>query len=130
MTESASVYSKCPPNPRALIDQRLRYASKVLSLYKFSFVSNEIKIVMPFLFIINFITFFSLMALSYRPDIYLFIFITIKMIADYILIYFFTSITKDKIHLMQFLVLSFLHPFYIVIFPLVSPFIKLRWKNN
>tara|TARA_B100001094_G_scaffold285162_1_gene299125 strand:- start:2312 stop:3427 length:1116 start_codon:yes stop_codon:yes gene_type:complete len=126
----SSVYSITPKTFKSFFNQRVRYASKIFHLYRMYFVSKEIKIIMPFLFIVNLLSFYSLMSLSYQANLFLIIFILIKMIADYMLLYFFQDILNKKVNLTYFSILSLLHPFYIVIFPLISPFKKIMWKNN
>ena len=93
------------------------------------FVSTEIKIIMPLLFIINILTVFSFIMLSYQANIFLLTLIIIKIISDYIFLYFFTCHIKYKINLKEYIILSFLHPFYIIIFSIFGQFLKIRWKN-
>ena len=124
-----SVYSKCPQNINEFIRQRLRYASKIFSFYKLNFVSKELKIIMPFLFIINFLMCYALISLGYKANIILFLCVFIKIISDYFLFFFSKIKFYQKINFIQYLLLSIFHPFYIVIFSFLGPFIPVKWKN-
>ena len=130
ISDESCVFSKTPENFEDFFNQRLRYASKIFYLYKMAFVSKEIKIIMPFLFVINLVSFYSILSLSYYPNLLLITFIIIKMIADYMLLYFSQDFLNKKVKLIYFSILSLLHPFYIVFFTLISPFKKIKWKNN
>lgn len=124
-----SVCSKCPQNINEFIRQRLRYASKIFSFYKLNFVSKELKIIMPFLFIINFLMCYALISLGYKANIILFLCVFIKIISDYFLFFFSKMKFFQKINFIQYLLLSIFHPFYIVIFSFLGPFIPVKWKN-
>ena len=128
--EDSCVYSKAPKTFDEFFNQRLRYASKISHLYKLNFVSAEIKIIMPFLFTINIISFYSFISLSYYSSLWLIIFLIIKILADYILLYFVHDLLKKKINLIQFYTLSILHPIYIIFFTLISPFKKIKWEKT
>ena len=114
----------------SFIRQRLRYSSKIISFYKLAFVSKELKLIMPFLFVINSLMCYSLIALSYEVNIFLFLNIFIKILSDYALIYFCRVKIKQQIDLFHYMILSFLHPFYIIIFSIIGPFINVKWKEN
>ena len=128
--DNTRVLSKCPQDTNSFINQRLRYASKVLSYYKLRFVSNELKLIMPFLFTINLLTCYSFIRLSYSGSILLICFILIKIISDYLLLYFFRLKVSQKIDLYHYLILSFVHPFYIIIFSIFGPILRIHWKEN
>ena len=130
ISEESCVFSKPPKTFEDFFNQRLRYASKISYLYKMVFVSKEIKIIMPFLFVINFTSFYSILSLSYQPNLFLITFLIIKIISDYIFLYFYQNLINKKVDITYFFILSFLHPFYIVLFILLSPFKKIKWKNS
>ena len=125
-----AVYSKCPQNINEFVKQRLRYASKIFSFYKLTFVSKELKLTMPFLFIINFLMCYAIVYLGYKANMILFSCILIKCVSDYLLFYFSKIKLNQKVNFIHYILLSLFHPFYIVIFSLIGPFISVKWKNR
>jgi len=124
-----AVYSKCPHDIKEFVRQRFRYASKIRSFYKLNFVSKELKLIMPFLFLINFFTCYAIIYLGYTVNMILFLCVFIKFVSDYLLFYFSKIKLSPKINFVHYIFLSLFHPFYIVIFSLLGPFISVKWKN-
>ena len=122
------VSSKAPETIYSLINQRLRYASKSLNYYRLNFVSKELKLIMPFIYVVNLITALSIIILCNNPNIKTLLLVMIKFFSDFMLIFIFINKTNYKIRYILFLLISFLHPFYILIFSTIGPFKKVKWK--
>mgnify|MGYP006129273239 CR=1 FL=1 len=128
--KNSFVYTKSPQNLMQFINQRLRYASKGKLYFNAFFISSQLKIILPFLFINNLLYIVSLLLLCSTPKmIYLFP-IIFKMIGDFIIIISFSNITKTSFSFHLFLLSSFMHPFYVIVFSLLGPFINFYWKKN
>ncbi len=130
VNNESMVYSSAPRTLKELIFQRIRYASKGIQFYRLKFVSIELKILMPFLYITNFLTCISIIKFCWDPNILLVTFILIKIISDWIFINIFANIIKYKIDYIVLIMLSILHPFYIIILSSISPFMKISWKDS
>ena len=128
--EKSFVYTYPPKNIKEFVNQRLRYASKGKFYFEAFFISNELRIILPFLFINNLFYVTSLILLCSNPKtIYLFPIVS-KFSAYFILTYSFSYYTGTKFKFYLYFILSFIHPFYIIIFALLGPFVKLNWKNK
>ena len=97
VNNESMVYSSAPRTLKELIFQRIRYASKGIQFYRLKFVSIELKILMPFLYITNLLTCISIIKFCWDPNILLVTFILIKIISDWIFINIFANIIKYKI---------------------------------
>jgi len=130
MEKKSFVYTYPPVNVKEFINQRLRYASKGKFYFKAFFINNELKIILPFLFINNLFYIISLLLLCNNPQMIYLIPIIFKISADFIITFSFSQAVKSKFKFHLFCLLSVVHPFYIIIFSLLGPFVKFDWKNN
>ena len=55
--------------------------------------------------------------------------ILIKFFADFILLYTITKQLKLKLNINYIILLSLIHPFYIVAFGLLGPLVQVEWKK-
>jgi len=130
INKNSSVCSSASKSLKEFVLQRLRYASKGIQFYKLKFVSIELKLLMPFLYITNLLTCFCVIKYCWDPNIKLATFILIKILGDWIFINMFAYKINYKINYIILLLLSVLHPFYIIIFSTIAPFIKVSWKDE
>ena len=56
------------------------------------------------------------------------IIIIIKVLTDLSLLYYCSYKAKYKFNIVNYILLSILHPFYIVVFSTIAPFKKIKWK--
>ncbi len=128
LNEDSVVYSKPPLNFNEFINQRLRYASKGIFYYKSKFISNELKLILPFLYIINLIACINILKFCISGSwAYLFL-LLLKIIPDYFLLNPIYGLLKVNWNWISFIFLSIIHPFYILTFGIISPFNKYEWK--
>jgi len=128
LSKDSTVYSIGPLNFNNFINQRFRYASKGLFYFKNKFISKELKIILPFLLIVNIISCVIILRFcaSGSPG-YLFL-LLLKIIPDYFLLNPIYNLLGISWNWISFTFLSILHPFYIVTFAIISPFNKYNWK--
>jgi len=128
ITENSYVYSETPSSLNKFIQQRMRFASKGILYYKLPFISNELKLILPFLYILNFST--LIMILFFMSDYSLLFLIPyfIKTFSDFLLLFTFCTLSKIKWDNLSFITLSILHPLYIIVFSTMAPFKKVQWK--
>ncbi len=122
------VVSQAPIDFDNFIKQRLRYASKGLYYFQSS-TTFELKFFLILLFITN-LSFIFLMfsTLIHLKIIYLFL-IFIKAIADFFISSIFFGKLKKNWSLLSYLVLTILHPFYVVSVGLLGPMWNISWKK-
>ena len=123
------VVSSPPESMKQFINQRIRYASKGFDYYKLN-TTIEFKVLLPLLYLVNLISLLGIIFFIQTTELsYLFPFF-FKIIADYwICSNFFNKI--DEIFLFQeFIILSILHPIYVVSLGIFSPFINYTWGND
>ena len=126
--KKAMVFSKSPNSLKEFINQRSRYASKGFQYYKLKFISKEMKIILPFLFFINLISFFLIIKFCRTGlPIYL-IALLFKIIPDYFMINPIYLKNNLKWDWLSFIVLSIIHPIYIILFAIIGPLYKYEWK--
>ena len=125
--EESLVSSKAPDTMKDLYLQRLRYASKGLLYYKIN-TPNEVRIILPFLFISNFMCIVSIINfISYHNVIWL-VPLLMKGLSDIILINQYMYKIRMHFKLLYFIILMIIHPFYVVIIGGLAPIIKVQWK--
>ena len=122
------VYSDRPKNTRDFINQRMRFASKGALYYNLHFISNELKLILPFLYLTNLLVVITFLLFIANPIIFFIIPYIFKTFADFLLIYIFSKELKIKWDYFSFFILTLIHPFYIIFFSSVSPFIRTKWK--
>ncbi len=123
------VISDPPPSLQAFLNQRIRYASKGLSYYQLN-TTIEFKLLLPFLYIVNFICLLGMILFVQMIEIIYLIPLTFKMIADYWLCSNFYNKINENFSFKDFLILAIIHPIYIVFLGAISPFINYNWKNS
>ena len=121
------VSSTIPHSIKLLYLQRLRYASKSLLYYNLS-TPNEVKIILPFLYFTNLMCVISILQFINTQLVFWFIPLLIKSIAEIILISKYMSKIKINFKLIYFIILMVIHPFYVIIFGGLAPFLSVRWK--
>jgi len=125
----AVVPSPPPGSILQFVSQRLRFASKGLQYYDL-WTSPALKIILPFLFIVNLLTVISLLMFADSASPFWLVPILVKSAADVWIINRLFGCLDRKWSLMGFLLLMILHPFYIVIFVTLGPFVKIEWKES
>ncbi len=121
------VSSTIPQSIKSLYLQRLRYASKGLLYYNLS-TPNEVKIILPCLYFINLMCAISILQFINTQILFWFIPLLIKSIAEIILISKYMSKIKIHFKLLYFVFLMIIHPFYVIIFGGLAPFLSVQWK--
>jgi len=126
--EEATVFSLPPVTFMQFINQRMRYASKGIIYYKMKFISKELKIILPFIYLINLLSVILIIKFCHTGQaIYLFA-LLFKIIPDYFMI---NSVYRNynfKWNWLSYIILTVLHPFYIVSFAVIGPIYNLKWK--
>ena len=125
--QNALVSSIIPSSIKSLYLQRLRYASKSLLYYNLS-TPNEVKLILPFLYFSNLICVISILQFINTHMLFWFVPILIKSIAEIILITKYMSKIQINFKFLYFIILMIIHPFYIIIFGALAPFLSVQWK--
>ena len=128
LDNDATVYSNPPITFNQFLHQRLRFASKGFIYYNKNFISKELKIILPFLYIVNFSVAISLIAFCNNMSFLYLLPFLIKIIPDIIYIYSFKDYIELKNDLFIMIFTSVIHPFYIIIFGLLGPIYNFKWK--
>ena len=122
------IESPAPSTFKSFLKQRFRFASKGLLYYQIK-TTTELKLISLLLIFSNFVFVLSIFLLISIGNLLYLIPISIKMVSDFILsTVFLTKVGRDW-SLSAFLILTCLHPFYILIFGLLGPFIKVDWRK-
>jgi len=128
--DSRSIVASSPPDSiKSFLNQRIRYASKGFDYYKLN-TTIEFKLVLPFLYIINLISLIGVIFFIKNPEGIYLLPIVFKVIGDYWLCSIFFNKISDIFSLSNFLILSIIHPIYVVSLGIVSPFINYSWKDD
>jgi cellulose synthase/poly-beta-1,6-N-acetylglucosamine synthase-like glycosyltransferase len=129
MHKDAAVYSKPPIGLLEFINQRMRYASKGLLYYKLDFISKEMKIILPFLYLVNVISTILIVQFCYTGSPVFLIALLFKIIPDYFIIHPIYDQFNFKWNWLSFIMLVVLHPFYLTIFSMIAPIYNFKWKE-
>lgn len=127
MSSEAAVFSIPPKNISELIHQRLRFASKGLLYYQRN-ADISLRTVLPLLYITNVIVLISLSQFTGTTAVVWLLPWIIKSSGDAVITYNYLHQLKQQWKLSQFLLLSLIHPFYMVILGGIGPFMKVKWK--
>ena len=127
-SKNSFVFSDTVNSFKELVSQRIRYASKGLTFYRYRFVSKELKLIIPLLYIVNILVCFSIIQLIYAPNYFFLLIFFIKLISDFIMVKTYLGQIKYSLDYIIFLFLSIVHPFYIIIFSTIAPFKQIKWK--
>ncbi len=127
LKENASVYSYAPSSVNDFINQRLRFASKGLFYYSWK-ADFSLRLVLPLLYLTNF--FISICIIKFAASSYQLWLLPwlIKSIADFYFTYNYYTKLKQQWNLFDCIILSFIHPFYVVIFGGLGPLLNVKWK--
>ena len=128
--QDSVVISDPPSSIREFFNQRIRYASKGIDYYKLNTTTIEFKILLPFLYIINIISLFGIIFFIQKTQSIYLLPIFLKIIADYWICTIFFNQINEEFSILDFIVLSLIHPVYVVSLGIISPFINFNWKNN
>ena len=127
LNENASVYSYAPSSVNDFINQRLRFASKGLFYYSWK-ADFSLRLVLPLLYLTNF--FISICIIKFAASSYQLWLLPwlIISIADFYFTYNYYTKLKQQWNLFDCIMLSFIHPFYVVIFGGLGPLLNVKWK--
>ena len=123
------VDSFAPKNFQNLLKQRLRFASKGILYYKTN-TTIELKYILILLFLANFLFIWSFFHLFNEGNLAYLIPVLIKGLADFFLSSVFMTKLKRHWSLISYIILTIIHPFYIIIIGSLGPFIKVGWKEK
>ena len=122
------VESYAPPKFADFVNQRLRFGSKALLYYKLK-TTFELKAVSILIYLVNIIFLISIVSI-FNFNIYsLLVPIAIKIIADFLISIIFILKVKRNWSLKTFLILTAVHPIYVVLFGVLGPLIAVDWKK-
>jgi biofilm PGA synthesis N-glycosyltransferase PgaC len=127
LSEKSVVDSPPPTSLEQFIQQRLRFASKGFSYYNIK-TSTSLKLVLPFLYVTNVVALISLFNFTESTHFYWMWPWLIKSFVDGFITYTFYNTIARKWSLGTMLLLSLVHPLYIVIFGILGPFSSFEWK--
>lgn len=122
------VASPAPTNFKLFIKQRLRFASKGLYYYQ-NDTTLELKYILILLFLTNWIFIWSVGNLFIIGSMLYLFPILIKLTADFLLSSVFMSKLKREWSFISYLILTMIHPLYVVIIGSLGPLISVKWKK-
>tara|TARA_Y100000590_G_C15666072_1_gene994488 strand:+ start:720 stop:1826 length:1107 start_codon:yes stop_codon:yes gene_type:complete len=128
ISNNSFVHSEAPFDLGQFINQRMRFASKGKLYYSLFYISSELKLILPFLLLINIIGIISILTFCSNPKMISLLPWILKTAADGIFLRIFCNSFHFKFDTYSFFILSLLHPFYIVMFSIIAPFKKYTWK--
>ena len=128
MHPDSLVKSYAPSRFLDFLNQRLRFASKGLLYFNIK-TTIEFKFIIILLFLTNIFFILNLFSFINTMNLFFILPIITKMSADFILSYVFMFRMRLNWSLIAYLILTLLHPFYIVIIGLLGPFYKVNWKR-
>ena len=129
LNTNSIVKSESPNSLDQFIRQRLRWSSKAFNYY-FLDSSLELKLMLPFIYLVNIFCVFSIIKFINTPLLIGLLPWIIKSIADGIIIHRMMTLYKYKFSKIHFFILSLLHPIYISIFGIIGPLNKnIKWKE-
>jgi len=126
--KNASVYSSPPSSFNKFINQRLRFASKGYIYYQKNFISNELKVILPFLYLVNLSVTSALIAFCYNASFLYLLPFFLKIIPELLYVYSFKDSFNLKNDLFIIVFTTTIHPFYIIFFGLLGPIYNFKWK--
>lgn len=125
--EQASVFTYPPQSINQFIQQRLRFASK--GIFYYSWKSDiSLRIILPLLYLSNIAICITLLQFAATSNASWLIPWIIKSSSDFYLTYNFFVKLNQKWSPFDCLILSIIHPFYIVVFGGLGPLINVKWK--
>ena len=128
INSNSLVDSYAPQNFSEFIKQRLRFSSKAILYYRLN-TTIELKAISILIYLAN-VVFLSSIILVINFNIYfLLIPILIKIFSDFMISITFLLKVKRDWSLKTFLILTLIHPLYVVLFGLLGPVIQVDWKK-
>ncbi len=128
INSNSLVDSYAPQNFSEFIKQRLRFSSKAILYYRLN-TTTELKAISILIYLAN-VVFLSSIILVINFNIhFLIIPILIKMFSDFMISITFLLKVKRDWSLKTFLILTIIHPIYVVLFGLLGPIIQVDWKK-
>ena len=128
INSASLVDSYAPLKFSEFINQRLRFGSKAILYYKLK-TTFELKAISILIYLANIIFIISIISIL-NFNIYLYIIpIIIKIIADFLLSIIFIFKVKRDWSFKAFLILTVIHPVYVVLFGILGPLINVDWKK-
>lgn len=121
------VKSDIPKSIKSLYLQRLRYASKGLLYYNLS-TPTEVKIILPFIYFTNLVCGISILLFINTITVFWLIPLIVKSICEIILISKYMTKININFKFLYFIILMVIHPFYVIIFGGLAPFLNVQWK--
>ena len=121
------VESPAPNNFKSFLKQRLRFASKGIDYYRIG-TTLELRGTLILLLLSNGIFIWSVFNLFILGNLFYIIPIGCKALSDFFLSSIFINKLKREWSFISYLILTMLHPFYIVTIGLLGPLIKVNWK--
>ena len=110
------------------INQRLRFASKGFIYYQKNFISNELKVILPFLYLVNLSVTAALLAFCYNASFLYLLPFFLKIIPELLYVYSFKNQFNLRNDLFVIVFTTVIHPFYIIFFGLLGPIYNFKWK--
>ena len=126
--KDAVVSSPPPADLYEFINQRFRFASKGLIYFQHHYISKEMKIVLPLIFITNLMIIISIISFCNTLSVLWIMPFIFKTFVDFLILYTFQKQLQISWNWVVFLLLAILHPYYIVIFGALGPFRKIIWR--
>lgn len=123
------VYSSGPENLKQFIFQKLRFASKGLSYYGLQ-TTRSLKLILPLLYITNIISLSTLALFVTTGSPTWLIPWFIKFITELMYTRFIYRLINMNWKLFWYIIMSLIHPLYVVIFGTLGPFFNIQWKND
>ena len=128
INSNSLVNSFAPKNFSEFIRQRLRFSSKAILYYKLN-TTIELKAISILIYLSN-VVFLSSVILVINFNLYfLLIPILMKIFSDFMISITFLLKVKRDWSLKTFLILTIIHPFYIVLFGFLGPLVQVDWKK-
>lgn len=128
LNKGGAVFSAPPSNISNFCNQRLRFASKGIVYYNKDFISKEMRLILPFLFITNLMVCFLILKFCETGHAIYCMPLFFKLISDYLMISPIYELYNYKWNWISFISLSIIHPFYIIMFAIIGPIYNFKWK--
>ena len=126
--KDAAVSSYPPTNIHDFINQRFRFASKGLLYFKHNYISREMKIILPIIFLTNLMIIISIIFFCNTLSVLWIMPFLFKTFVDFLILYTFQKQLEISWSWLTFFLLAVLHPYYIVFFGAMGPFRRVIWK--
>ncbi len=124
----AVVESDPPKSLEQFIHQRLRFASKGINYYELS-TGLGMKFILPLIYLTNLSVLISLLVFTETAEGLWLVPYLLKSLSDGYIVFTFYKKIGYRWSLRGFLLLSLLHPLYVVVFGLLGPLVKSHWKE-